>query len=88
MYEAGLSVELRLNGLDMHRQAEFPIYSKGIASKVKHRMNIVVQDPEIGFLVCEFKDLERVGDKQHTQLWSYMKLLNIHLNMLINFSHK
>lgn len=87
-YEAGLSVELGLNGLNMHRQAEFPIYYKGIASTVKRRMDVVVQDPELGFVVCELKDLERVGDKQRTQLWTYMKLMNIHLGMLINFSPK
>ncbi len=87
-YEAGLSVELELNGLHMHRQSEFPIYYKGIASGVKRKMDVVVQDSELGFVVCELKDLVRVGDKQRTQLWSYMKLLNIHLGMLINFSPK
>lgn len=87
-YEAGLSVELELNKLHMHRQAEFPIYYKGIASKVKRRMDVVVEDPELGFVVCELKAVERVGDVQRHQLWSYMKLMNIHLGMLINFSPK
>ena len=87
-YEAGLSVELELNGLHMHRQAEFPIYYKGIASSVKRRMDVVVEDSELGFVVCELKSLERVDTPQRTQLWSYMKLMNIHLGMLINFSPK
>lgn len=42
-YEAGLSVELELNKLHMYRQAEFPIYYKGIASKVKRRTFVDVQ---------------------------------------------
>lgn len=87
-YEAGLSVELELNKLHMHRQAEFPIYYKGIASKVKRRMDVVVEDPNLGFVVCELKAVERVGDVHRHQLWSYMKLMNIHLGMLINFSPK
>lgn len=87
-YEAGLSVELELNGLHMHRQAEFPIYYKGIASRVKRRMDVVVQDVELGFVVCELKAIERVGEVNRHQLWSYMKLMNIHLGMLINFSPK
>ena len=32
--------------------------------------------------------MERVGEVHRTQLWSYMKLMNIHLGMLINFSPK
>ena len=87
-YEAGLSVELELNGLHMHRQTEFPIYYKGIASSVKRRMDVVVEDKELGFVVCELKSINRVGEHERTQLWSYMKLMNIHLGMLINFSPK
>lgn len=87
-YEAGLSVELEINDLQMFRQAEFPIYYKGIASSVKRRMDVVVRDSELGFVVCELKAVERIGEVHRTQLWSYMKLLNIHLGMLINFSPK
>lgn len=85
-YEAGLSVELELNGLHMCRQAEFPIYYKGVASGVKRRMDVVVEDSDLGLIVCELKAIEHVGTIQRAQLWSYMKLLNIHLGMLINFS--
>lgn len=88
VYEAGLSVELGLNGLKMYRQAEFPVYYKGIASSVKRKMDVVVEDPELGFVVCELKAIDRIGEVSRAQLWSYMKLLNIHLGMLINFSPK
>lgn len=87
-YEAGLCVEIIMNKLCVHRQAEFPIYYKGIASSVKRRMDLVVEDSELGFVVCELKAVERVGDVHRHQLWSYMKLMNIHLGMLINFSPK
>lgn len=72
----------------MHRQTEFPIYYKGIASAVKRRMDVVVEDSELGYVVCELKAVERIGEVHRTQLWSYMKLMNIHIGMLINFSPK
>lgn len=51
-------------------------------------MDLVVQDQELGFVILELKALERLGERERTQLWSYMKLMNIHLGMLINFSPK
>lgn len=85
-YEAGLKVELEFHDVKVHRQAEFPIYYKGIASGVNRRMDLVAQENELGYVILELKSLDRVGDKQRVQLWSYMKLMNIHLGMLINFS--
>lgn len=87
-YEAGLKVELEMSDIIVHRQSEFPIFYKGLPSGVNRRMDIVVQDRELGFIILELKALERVGLPQRTQLWSYMKLMNIHLGMLINFSPK
>lgn len=87
-YEAGLKVELELQQLEVFRQAEFPIYYKGISSGVNRRIDLVVRDKELGFVILELKALERVGEVQRHQLWSYMKLMNIHLGQLINFSHK
>lgn len=85
-YEAGLKVELERLGKVVLRQAEFPIYYKGVASGVNRRMDLVVQDKDLGLVVLELKALERIGDLQRHQLWSYMKLMNIHLGVLINFA--
>lgn len=87
-YEAGLKVELELNKKKVHRQTEFPIYYKGIPSGVNRRMDLVAQDEDLGYVILELKAIERVGEVQRTQLWSYMKLMNMHLGMLINFSPK
>ena len=85
-YEAGLKVELEQMGKEVYRQADFPIYYKGISSGVNRRMDLVTKDDELGFVILELKAIERVGEVQRHQLWSYMKLMNIHLGMLINFS--
>ena len=87
-YEAGLKVELENQGSKVHRQTEFPIYYKGIASGVNRRMDLVLEDKELGFVILELKAIDRVGEVQRHQLWSYMKLLNIHLGILVNFSPK
>ncbi len=87
-YEAGLKVELELLKKKVYRQAEFPIYYKGMVSGVNRRMDLVAQDEELGLVILELKAIDRVGEVQRHQLWSYMKLMNIHLGMLINFSPK
>ena len=87
-YEAGLKVELELHQMTVFRQTEFPIYYKGIASGVNRRMDLVAKDDELGYVILELKAIERVGEVQRHQLWSYMKLMNMHLGMLINFSPK
>lgn len=87
-YEAGMKVEMERNDFTVFRQAEFPIYYKGLPSGVNKRMDLVVQDAELGHVILELKALERVGEQQRVQLWSYMKLLNIRHGMLVNFSPK
>ena len=88
VYEAGLMVELQLNHKTVARQQEFPIYYKDIASEVKRKMDLVVYDEQLGHIVLELKAIDRIGEQQRYQLWSYMKLMNMHLGMLINFSPK
>lgn len=51
-------------------------------------MDLVVKDEELGYVILELKAIERIGELQRYQLWSYMKLMNMHLGMLINFSPK
>lgn len=87
VYEAGLLAELLELGYQVYRQEEFPVYYKGQPTPVKRRMDLVVMDRNIGSVVLELKTLDRVGDHQRHQLWSYMKLMNMRFGMLINF-HK
>jgi len=88
VYEAGLKAELEELGYDVLRQQEFPIYYKGKPTEVNRRMDLVVRDKVLGFVILELKSMDYVGDNQRKQLWSYMKLLNNPLGMLINFGPK
>ena len=75
-------------GYEVFRQQEFPIYYKGKPTEVNRRMDLVVRDKLLGFVVLELKALDYIYDAQRSQLWSYMKLLNIRYGMLINFGPK
>lgn len=88
IYEAGLMAELFNKGYDIRRQEEFPVYYKGLPTPVKRRMDLVIQHPQLGLVILELKALDYVGDPQRKQLWSYMKLMNGHVGMLINFGPK
>ena len=88
VYEAGLKAELEELGYQVLRQQEFPIYYKGKPTEVNRRIDVVVRDEVLGFVILELKALEYIYDVQRAQLWSYMKLLNNKYGMLINFSPK
>lgn len=88
VYEAGLKAELKELGYQVLRQQEFPIYYKGKPTEVNRRIDVVVRDEVLGFVILELKAMEYIYDVQRAQLWSYMKLLNNKYGMLINFSPK
>jgi len=88
VYEAGLCCELEDAGFFVHRQADFPIYYKGRASRVNRRLDLVVSDSELGNVILELKALDTIGDIQRAQLWSYLRLTNCPFGILINFSPK
>ena len=84
VYEAGLKAELEELGYQVLRQQEFPIYYKGKPTEVNRRIDVVVRDEVLGFVILELKAMEYIYDVQRAQLWSYMKLLNNKYGMLIN----
>ena len=88
VYEAGLMTELELRNVDVLRQQDFPIFYKDLPTKVHRRMDLVVHDYDLGNLVIELKAIDRVGDTNRHQLWSYMKLMHMRLGILMNFSPK
>ena len=85
-YEVGMLMELKeLPGYTVYRQQDFYVYYKGENTGVTRRMDLVVDTPH-GTFIVELKALNAVDEKQRRQLWSYMKLMNCHYGMLINFS--
>lgn len=87
-YEAGLYCELEEAGFIVHRQEMFPIYYKGRPSPVKRKIDLVATDSRLGDVLLELKAVNYIGDEHRRQLWSYMKLQNFRLGIIINFSPK
>ena len=86
VYEAGVKEELQELGYEVFRQQEFPIFYKGRPTDVNRKLDLLVYDKKIGYVILELKSLDYVGDIQRKQLWSYMKLHHNKYGMLINFS--
>lgn len=85
-YEIGMIMELQnIPNFVTHRQCEFYVYCKGENTGMTRRMDQVIDTPH-GTFVVELKVLNAIDDKQRRQLWSYMKLMNCHYGMLLNFS--
>lgn len=85
-YESGMTVELEAKGYKVYRQEWFDIYYKGKNTNDGRRIDMAVESPDCGTIVCELKHLKTFGDKERSQLFAYMRLLNCQLGMLLNFS--
>lgn len=85
-YEVGMMMEFENNSkYKIYRQSEFNVHYKGKNTGATRRMDLVIDSPHGSFIV-ELKALNAIDEKQRRQLWSYMKLMNCHYGMLINFS--
>lgn len=85
-YETGIKMELDAKGYRVLRQEWFDIYYKGQNTKEGRRIDLAIESPTCGTIICELKHLKTVGDKERSQLFTYLRLLNCQLGMLINFS--
>ena len=81
-YEAAMKYLLELDGYNVERQVDFPIYWKDVKLDQHYRMDLVIN----GNIIVELKAV-KYADKEHRrQLWNYMNLTHLPYGMLINFS--
>jgi GxxExxY protein len=81
IYERCLMHELSLRHLTATNQKLIRIQYKDLAFEEPLRFDVLVED----CLLVENKSVERVLPIHKAQLFSYMKLLNIPIGLLINF---
>ena len=81
VYEAAMAVELELRQLPFQRQVSVPLYYKGILLS-DHRIDLVVDRR----IVVELKCVSRQDPFQTAQVMTYLRVLNLRLGLLINFS--
>jgi GxxExxY protein len=80
-YQACLTHELQLRGLQVMTQIALPVTYRGIRLEVGYRIDLLVDNA----VVVEVKAIAKVLPVHHAQLLSYLRLSGHRLGLLINF---
>ena len=81
VYEEALCYELQLRGLKVERQKQVPIMYKGNTLRTDLRLDILVEDT----VIIELKSVEELKPVFYKQTKTYLKLMNKHIGLLVNF---
>lgn len=81
VYETVLAYELDKRHLSIERQKILPVVYENVKIDEGYRADIVVE----GKVVVELKSVEVVAPVHKKQLLTYLRLLDLHLGLLINF---
>ena len=81
VYEAVLARELERRGLSVERQIPIPIEYEGLRFDEGFRADIIVE----GKVILELKSVEQLAKVHHKQLFTYLKLADKRLGLLLNF---
>ena len=84
VYEEALVFELEQRGLKVERQKLVPINYKGNALKTELRLDLLVENQ----IIIELKSVEEMKPVFYKQTRTYLKLMNKHLGLLVNFGEK
>jgi GxxExxY protein len=81
-YEACLQFELHERGFQVERQKVLPVVYKKVLVDCGFRVDVLVNE----LVVVELKAVDRLHPDHEAQVITYLKLLNCHLGLLINFN--
>lgn len=81
-YEECLNYELVKSGLRIERQKGLPIVYEEIHIGVGYRLDLLVESR----IIVEIKAVESLLDVHYAQIITYLKLSNLKLGLLINFT--
>lgn len=82
VYEEALVFELKERGLEVVRQMEVPVMYKGYELKTALRLDLLVENR----VVVELKSVEEMKPVFAKQLLTYLRLLDKHVGLLVNFN--
>lgn len=82
VYEEALLFELQQRGLKVERQVEVPIRYKGQELKTPLRLDLLIENT----IIVELKSVEEMKPVFAKQLLTYLRLLDKHVGLLVNFS--
>ena len=82
VYEEALTFELQQRGLEVIRQMEVPIMYKDNELKTLLRLDLLVENQ----VIVELKSVEEMKPVFAKQLLTYLRLLDKHVGILVNFN--
>lgn len=82
VYEECLFYELSLRKLNVDRQIELSVNYKEVKLDIGYRLDFLVEDK----VVVELKAVDKLISIHDAQLFTYMKLVNCSVGLLVNFN--
>ena len=82
VYEAALDFELRKRGLRIAQQVGLPVRYESVRLELGFRVDLIVEDK----VIVEIKSIEAIAAVHKKQLLTYLRLMDLHLGLLINFN--
>jgi GxxExxY protein len=82
VYEAALDFELRKRGLRVANQVGLPVRYESVRLELGFRVDLIVEDK----VIIEIKSIEAIAAVHKKQLLTYLRLMDLHLGLLINFN--
>ena len=82
VYETVLAGALERRGLQVDRQVPIDINFDGMTFRNAFKADLLVE----GALILEIKSVERLANVHAKQLLTYLRLTNLSLGLLLNFS--
>ena len=82
VYEAILAHQLRQRNFDIKRQVAIPIEYRGLRFDEGFRADLIVDNK----VIIELKCVEKLNNAHRKQLLTYLRLTEMHLGYLLNFS--
>ena len=81
VYEVVLACELGRRGLRVQRQVPIPFHYEGMLFDEGFRADMLVE----GLVILELKSVEQLAKVHYKQLFTYLKLADKRLGLLLNF---
>ena len=81
-YGLCLGHEFQLQGISFRQDVAVPVVYKGVRLERVYRADFVVEDS----VLLELKSVEQLLPIHHAQVLTYLKLLDLHQGLLINFN--
>jgi len=82
VYEEILYQELKNEGMMVERQKSLPVVWRGKQLDLNYRTDLIVENK----VIIEVKSVQEIHPVHPKQLLTYLKLTNLKLGLLINFS--